>query len=303
MLPRKVLTVVIIIKKRVTMNGVSVFSESNILIEDIKETPTPANFKADYENSATGVLAINNSVDDELEDWNISPWNTVGRKGVTPYSLPFTSSSEPFEKVGFAAEKKICGTSSCQPDNPSVADGVYGYDSTTGTKGNNLKLLDKIPQDKIPNDSGTITYAFERIVPDAARLKLLAQNHPGGSKYHKGSSPPWNTLFPDASEDPKVVFIDAEGSGVTFKNTAVANSYGILVVWCGKLTLESEFKGIIVTLHGKEGDSDWPGGKGCEADKGGVVIKGQTLTGYAYDEGDIDRKAFRRMHNPCASWR
>ncbi len=160
---------------------------------------------------------------------------------------------------------------------------MYGYDSTTGTKGNNLTFVDKIPQDKNPNDLGTITYPFERIEPDPVRLRQLAQNHPGGSKYHKGSSPPWNTLFPDASEAPKVVFVDAEGSGVTFKNTIVANNYGILVIWCGKLTLESNFKGVIVTLHG----NDLPGGTSCEADKGGFVNKGQVLTGYAYAEGDI----------------
>jgi hypothetical protein len=288
------------IKKRVTINGVSLFSERNITIEDIKPSLTPASFKADYEGytGSDDVLTINNSVGDELGDWNIPPWNTVGRKGVTPYSLPYASTSEPFEGVGLAAEGKICGSSSCQSDSPSVADGVYGYDSTTGTKGNMLRFAEKIncstgiaEPDRNPNGTtcstpaqNIITYPFERTVPDPVRLKQLAQNYPGGSKYHLGSSPPWNTLFNSASaNDPKVVFIDAQGSGVTFNNSTVANNYGILVVWCGKLTLESDFKGVIVTLHGNE----LPGGTTCGAEKGGFVNKGRVLTGFAYAEGDV----------------
>jgi hypothetical protein len=288
------------IKKRVTINGVSLFSERNITIEDIKPSLTPASFKADYEGytGSDDVLTINNSVDDELGDWNVPPWNTFGRNGLTPYSLPYTTSSEPFEGVGLAAEGKICGSSSCQSDSPSVADGVYGYDSTTGTKGNNLRFTEKIncstgiPEPtREPNGTtcstpaqNIITYPFERIEPDPVHLKQLAQNYPGGSKYYLGSSPPWNTLFSTASaNDPKVVFIDAQGSGVTFKNTTVANNYGILVVWCGKLTLESAFKGVVITLHGNE----LPGGTTCAADEGGLVNKGQTLTGYAYAEGDV----------------
>ena len=288
------------IKKRVTINGVSLFSERNITIEDIKPSLTPASFKADYEGftGSDDVLTINNSVDDELGDWDVPPWNTIGRKGLTPYSLPYTTTSEPFEGVGLAAEGKICGSSSCQSDSPSVADGVYGYDSTTGTKGNNLRFAEKINcstgiAEPNRNPNGTtcstpaqniITYPFERTEPDPVRLKQLAQNYPGGSKYYVGSSPPWNTLFSTASaNDPKVVFIDAQGSGVTFKNTTVANNYGILVVWCGKLTLESAFKGVVISLHGNE----LPGGTTCAADKGGLVNKGQTLTGYAYAEGDV----------------
>jgi hypothetical protein len=274
------------IQKRVTINGVSLFSESNILIEDFDDKITSAHFKASYEGNNTiskDVLNINNSVADELGDWNIAPWNTIGRKGVTPYSLPYTTTSVPFEGVGFAAEGKICGSSSCQSDSPSVADGVYGYDSTTGTKGNNLTFVDKIPPN-ILNDSGTITYPFERTIPDPVRLKQLAQNYPGGSKYYVGSSPPWNTLFSTASaNDPKVVFVDAQGSGVTFNNPTVANNYGILVVWCGKLTLESAFKGIVISLHGNE----LPGNSTCAADKGGFINKGQTLTGFAFAEGDV----------------
>ena len=41
-----------------------------------------------------------------------------------------------YNEMGFAAEGKICspasGAETCIASDPSVADGVFGYDSTTG---------------------------------------------------------------------------------------------------------------------------------------------------------------------------
>jgi hypothetical protein len=327
----------ITLEKRVAINGVSLFSERNITIKDFDVKNSPLDFQRSYERDNTiskDVLNINDPftclkdalgncvVKDELGDWDIEPWNTTGRKGVTPYpEYPalYPSSTERFEGVGFAAEGKICGSSSCQNDDPSVADGVYGYDCTTGEyasagcpdtpdtsssppRGNKLTFVDKDDElgpggSERPNadvSSDVISYPFERTIPDPVRLKQLALDYPDGADLDPGKywpDPPpnadrWNQLFDAASKDsPKVVFVDGDGTGVDFQGVPEENAYGILVVWCGKLTLKGPFKGIIITLHGD--NNELPGNTNCDPGKGGFVSEGQKITGYAYTEGHI----------------
>ena len=127
----------------------------------------------------------------------------------------------PYIKLGFAAEGKICKPASstatnCASTDPSVADGVYGYDSTTGnTTGdptltatypngpptpNNLRgksvlnsnlwqFYRRLPECSYtscpdPNDtitypaqpSNKITYPFPLVKPNPARLLQHAQD-------------------------------------------------------------------------------------------------------------------------------
>ena len=281
----------------VSLRGMSLFAEGNILIQNLT---TPASFRADYEDNG-GALQVQ-STRDELRDWNSTNsavydpagnWNTIGRKDF--YHTP--NPNRAFERAGLAAEGKICGfllssTGTCPSTASSVADGVYGYDSTTGPtgptgspnltpRGNRLTFVDKpnnadgtVP----PNQAGTITYPFPRPTPNPAGLKQRAQDN---GTYYKGSSPPLNTLFPNASGGDRVVFIDAEGGTIDFSTSNSANNKGVLVVWCGNLVMNQNFQGIVLNLYG----DDLPGGSSCGADKGVYRNAGQDFSGWVYAEG------------------
>ena len=280
----------ITLKDDVTINGISLFSGRNIIVDPVSPR-NPARFKVEYEDSG-GTLKIGSTAD-RLGDWNTTDdvpsanWNTVGRK----------DGASPFAKVGFAAEGKICGSSSCASSDPSIADGVRGYDSTTFSKGNNLKFARKTncssgaeEPTRAPNgtDCGAtprnvITYPFGRITPDAERLKLLAETQSDGSKYLNYASGPinWSALYPNANAD-RVVFIDANGSTINFDSTNEANNQGVLVVRCGQLVMSKKFQGVVINLKGTSPDN----GSGC-GDKGIYRSAGQDLTGYVYAEGGV----------------
>jgi hypothetical protein len=189
-----------------------------------------------------------------------------------------TKDGSPFTKVGFAAEGLICGNSSCSS---SIADGVYGYDSTSGTKGNNLKFVEKTPPDD-PNPAGTISYPFPIPTVDAEYLKGLAENQPDGNKYLNlpTQSLNWDTLYPNARSD-RVVFIDANGSDINFATGNQARNQGIFVVRCaGVLTMDQNFDGIIIVLKGQSPEH----GSGC-SDKARYKCNGVDIKGYVYAEG------------------
>src|SRR5918995_1525596 len=104
--------------------------------------------------------------------------------------------------------------------------------------------------------SNKITFPFPRLTPDPSRLKTLAQNNPRTSTAWACPSaapstctPPWDTtLFPNNAADDQVVFVDAKNNTL---NLDIGNqSTGVLVVWCGSLTLYSPYKGIIVNMYG-----------------------------------------------------
>ena len=115
-------------------------------------------------------------------------------------------------------------------DRPSIADGVYGYDSTTGTKENNLAFAEKLNcTTSVPeptrNPNGTkdpcttpayniISYPFPLMEPREKRLALIAQEQEdegGGGDYYKaspatGCSLPWEDMLVDADREFGVLY-------------------------------------------------------------------------------------------------
>jgi hypothetical protein len=299
----------IMINGIVSLAGVSLFSEGNIILKGLSPK-TRAGFQADASTNNGGVLQGGNS-NDPLGDWytpDLTPpdnWNLVRRLR--------EDNSHSYTKVGFAAEGKICSPTSttatnCATTDPSVADGVYGYDSTTGNTSDptltavhsNFKTfyrkdpectLTACPTPLATQPSNKITYPFPLVKPDPARLKGVAQSgNPAGSAYYPcpnaapaGCSPPWTTLFPDTLQPDKVIFIDAKGNDITFNN-GNPEYKGIMVVWCGRLTLSSTFRGIIINL---QGDGSAFGASTCDNTKGVFTLAdgNQQLTGWVYSSG------------------
>jgi len=297
----------------VDVKGMSLFSGGNIYIERLTsaEGRESTSFKNEYERSNDAdILTITNG-NRVLGDWNSTlydppgKWNTIGRLG---------RNNRSFDGPGFGAEGMICrSAATCDDPSDSIAEGRYGYDSTTGPygpdgvtpnplpRGQQLSFVDKAPIDDTcgtgpdcygPNDPGTITFPFQRQKPDAARLKQLALNTDG---FYRGSTPNWDTLL--SGDRNRVVFIDAgdqpltpltlEGAGGTKK--------GIIVVWCGTLNMTNvgSFQGIIMTLNG-QGDLLPPDPSGapstsCGAEQGFFKVTNSDLKAWFYAEGgDID---------------
>ena len=294
------------IHQQVTLSGISMFSGQDILMEGLT---TPISLVNDWED-AGGALKIPNP-DDELKDWdstkfttNPGTWNTVpGNRTLTDNK----GVKSAFEKPGFAAEGKICGfsTGTIPPGacgtSSSVADGVYGYDSTTGAKtmsrtgypkpwGNNLKFAAKEdltpPLDvKATNPSGIVTYPFPRPVPIPLRFKQLAQ---GTNSYFVGNptDPNWGL---SSSTPDKVAFVDAQNTTVTFDPPGTQQFKGIIVVWCGDLRSNQNFKGIVMNLKG----DNLPGNSSCGSDpsKGVYRNMGQLCQCWVYAEGGNSTRA------------
>jgi hypothetical protein len=163
------------------------------------------------------------------------------------------------------------------------------------SRGNGLTFVDKDPEDKNPNDAGTITFPFPRPEPDPAALHENASatyTCPASSTC----SPPWDTLIGGRSD---IVFIDANKSTVNYQSTG--NNSGILVVWCGHLQQQSKFQGVIMNLNGKDinGDGSAFGGSSCtdtitggpDMTQGTFRNMGQTFSGWLYAEGGTPTKA------------
>jgi hypothetical protein len=208
----------------------------------------------------------------------------------------------------------------CDDPSDSIAEGYYGYDSTTGptinpltgetnpqprgqvdprTSVRGLTFVDKPPipgcdpavQDCYEeNDPNTITFPFERKTLGADRLKGLAMET---GTFYRGQSPNWNSLLGDRTN--RVVFIDAENDPdpITLDGSVNRGSQqGIVVVWCGTLNMVNvnEFKGIIVMLNG-QGDQLRPDPDGttlsssCDADQGRLEVTNSGLKTWFYAEG------------------
>ena len=127
----------------------SLFSEGNIIIEgmvpytscnegvaEVIPTSNVNCFSTDHEydngRNDAGRLTTTNGRR-VLEDWNSTnfeppgTWNTVGR---------LDRRDTYFDGVGFGAEGMMCGsTTNCNDPSDSIADGRFGYDSTTGPLG------------------------------------------------------------------------------------------------------------------------------------------------------------------------
>lgn len=300
------------------IKGLSFFSGRNILIQqlagfstsdlnarvDPPGPPPPGTYKRNNFDVDTGA----GSKDTQLGDWKTSDdtppanWNTNGRKA--------KNDVDAYDLSGFAAEGFICkGISGCTSSTDSIADGLQGYDSTTGTGGTKgiYKFVSKTPPDS-PNASGTITYPFPRLAPDTDYLKGLAEDSSTGNKYF--IQPPalsewqsaYSTLPPSTVKPYRVVFVDLENSlskdvifgekgvnpapntnkgGINTGEHGADRAFGILVVRCGNLTLRDSFTGVIILLRGTGSD--------CEA-TGHFKNRGydEHLSGYVYAEGYRD---------------
>jgi hypothetical protein len=302
------------IESQVQLNAISMFSEQDILIQGVTD---PRSFVLEYE-SPGDTLSIPGT-DDALCNWKsdvplkncfvdaTGGYNTVGRTWDKK-----NGTTENYLEPGFAAEGKICGFPAGTAKGEcgitqSAADGVYGYDSTTGNKtmsrtlegytnpwGNNLAFVDKGNLE--PNEAGTITYPFPRPTPipegfkeEACRPLALAGCTPSASNdYFVGSPSPtdWGNLL--SSNPNRIAFVDAQNQNITFNSGGATK--GILVVWCGHLTQTSKFQGIILNLHG---DGSAFGSTNCDGNGAlGTYTNGGTdCQCWTYADGGTTTKA------------
>jgi hypothetical protein len=282
----------------VYLDQISLFSGQNIMIQG--DTSQNA-FTLDYGNAMSGAYR-NTTTREELCDWNTEvryhqtlcfqagtdTWNTVSRSIISP---------------GFAAENKICGLSvgpnvpidTChEPGAKSIADGVHGFDSTTGpingltglpnvagtdlanpqnTRGDGLSFKRKEPLADgtyPPNEDGTISYPFPPLAPKAEAFRNEALKPVNRCRDFDSSTVNCPEPAPDtrwgltASSTDRIVFIDAGNRTLRFHG---GNTSGIMVVWCGRLLQNSRFDGIILNLHGEslpnDTGSSLPGDTDC----------------------------------------
>ncbi len=303
----------------VSLNAISMFSEGDILIQGVTD---PLSFVNEYE-SPGDTLSIPNARD-ELCNWKsdiplsncfedaTGMWNTVGRTVDKK-----NGSTGDFQQPGFAAEGKICGFPTAATAKgecgatQSAADGVYGYDSTTGSKtmsrtaytkpwGNNLAFVDKGNLE--PNPAGTITYPFPRPTPipegfkEQACLPSASPCAPAASNDYFVGSPltaDWNNLL--SSNPNRIAFVDAQNQNITFNPTG-GTTKGILVVWCGQLTQMKKFQGIILNLYG---DGSAFGSTNCAGNDnmGTYINAGQDCQCWVYSDGGTATKAGMTLKN------
>jgi len=318
------------------LRDISLFSGQDILIQD--DTSRQA-FIDDMADQTKGTIT-GTGANDSLDDWNSlqfaassgqGPWNTVGRmQNDVVYSKH--KADKPLLDPGLAAVGRICGFSSTIDINAgvcaasstpgSVADGVYGYDCTTGNlqpatcpetkspRGNQLTFVDKQPQNQNPNTTGTITFPFPHPVPKPARLKAKAQ-----ATYTCPASttcaPPFNDIFRSISGQNKTVFVDANNSTVNWQTSGNPNLQGVLVVWCGHLVQQEKFQGIILNLYGDGtafNSTNCSGALGNPT-KGTYTNLGQDFSGWLYAAGGTTSIAGIELgpgsilgKNPAADW-
>jgi len=316
---------------QVLLRDISVFSGGDIILQGLN---TKASFITEMGGNNNSGILTSTGKSDSLQDWCTtlacntkafqripSYWNTQERKeNATVYSTNpgKHTAGKDLEEPGLAAVGRICGFGSatdvgaplgeCEtPTTPSIADGVYGYDCSTGpilqsvtgcpvapeSRGNGKTFVDKTPEDKNPNDTDTITFPFPR--PEPIPETLHQDAHATYTCTADPCFPPWDTLIAGRSD---IVFIDANRSTVNYN--AGTNS-GILVVWCGRLVQQSKFQGVIMNLNGKfsNGDGSAFGGSSCtdtttggpDMTKGTFRNEGQTFSGWLYAEGGTHQKA------------
>lgn len=203
----------------------------------------------------TGVFAGSFNVDRNVPalygNWNTtlftppSNLNTVSRKDASGVNQ---------QGAGFAAEGLVC-SNTCSS---SVANGYNDYDSTTGTKGQNLKFDRKaVGAENDPNPAGLITYPFDpppalnNWLPleiweeDARELGTYKTPTEIGNKIDTAN---WPT--PQSARN--VFFVEAGGQTVDIDyrvNLDPSVAQGVIVVRNGNVAVSNSsngFKGIIV---------------------------------------------------------
>lgn len=280
----------------VLLNQISLFSKQNILIQG---DTTQAQFITDYNNNS-GAFRVSggNGGVEELCDWKtdvryqtrcfrsgLGTWNTRARNITTP---------------GLGAEDRICGftvvsTGTCPSSALSIADGVRGFDRTTGPndgltglpntntcdpitgegqcpRGQMLTFKHKepLPDGTYPrNDNdGTISYPFPELVPIAQAFKDNANScydfNPGTLDCPEPpANSSWGLVSSNSTTDlNRITFIDAGNHTLTFHpGTGAGSTSGIIVVWCGRLLQDDNFEGIILNLIG----DDLENGSTCDS--------------------------------------
>ena len=330
----------------IQLSGISLFSQQDIIIEGLQSTrqsstePEGRALRTDFEDSNYGVFDLPGT-NDFLGDW-YSPgfpaarrgdWNTVERRGYEGTEIGAYSNSQGCARAnrdcvnpGLAAQGRICGVpagsniGNCRDPISgtsihSIADGVYGYDCTTGpvlvagctrdaaagevSRGKRLTFVRKQPTVNPTtgqttwgaNQAGTITYPFPLLQPKEARLKRIAQEQQAdgtGGYYYRGCSPPWNTIFGHPEQDETdVIFIDAGDCVDPIDMSFGGTQDGIMVVWCGDLhhTNDTKYRGILMNLIG---DGSTFGSSNCEVDMSKGVYRiddGSEMFGWLYSEG------------------
>lgn len=303
----------------VLLRDISVFAGGDILLQGLNR----AGFITEMGSDNTGILTSTGK-SDSLQDWCTtlacntkafqripSYWNTQERKENKAVYAKHKTGDDLLDP-GLAAAGRICGfpagaagasigKCATSPTPASIADGVYGYDCSTGPiplsetgwkgcpvaqepRGNGMTFVDKDPEDKNPNAANTITFPFPRPEPIPETLHQDAHatyTCPASSTC----SPPWSTLIAGRSD---IVFVDGNGSTVNYNDSG--NNSGILVVWCGRLVQQSKFQGVIMNLSG---DGTSFGGSNCEGDgtKGTFKNEGQTFSGWLYADGGTPQMA------------
>jgi hypothetical protein len=290
-----------------------------------------------------GTLAKMQGVGDELCDWDSAPpdfasgacfkvqgqpagqgnYNTNGR------TAPKGNGFVKVQDVGFGAEGTICSvppisvptTGTCE-GRPSIASAVdgYVYDSTTTPQFIAKELWDP-PLDPGANGDvnppNTITYPFPRLEPKGEYFRELVEDPTKGT-YWEGqpADPTWGLSTSSAD---KVAFVDAGGGTVQFnpscpsidglcdsgnKNNSGSSYKGIIVVWCGNLQQDANFRGIIFNLYGEGlSSSDGDPNTDCQNDDGspqqvqtGVDVgvytnNGRSCTCWVFAEGGTSTRA------------
>ena len=259
----------------VSLNQVSLFTRGDILIPDHPSyhVRNRTEFVTDMTDSQGSVTRSGGA--DKLCDWNSKTplrgcfedgtnggWNTVSRTIQTP---------------GMAAEDKICSygsatsTSECG-SSASIADGVYGFDSTTNprfvAKACQLSGSTTCPD----NATGTMSFPFPLPRPIPSGLKAAACHPPGTNTTVCPKTPPpvsyfvgnptsstWGLNNNNASNS-RVAFIDAQNKTLTFQPSD-NRLKGIIVVWCGRVEQNQDFQGIVLNLIG----DNLPGNTQCNS--------------------------------------
>ena len=221
----------ILIAGNLNMAGESLFSEQDIIFKGLSPKTRQGFQDAAKDNAfETGDPLGGSNTPDALYDW-YSPelpgnqnWN-LQRRWKLNAKAPFKVPSDTYDEMGFAAQGKICSPPSssaltCTDSDPSVADGVFGYDSTTGKSAAEDPTLYPCPEPakkgdppppcatttplsysthmmfkpkddpcsvtscptpKLIQEEHTISYPFPRVKPSTKRLYDKAQE--SGNRY------------------------------------------------------------------------------------------------------------------------
>jgi len=94
----------------------------------------------------------------------------------------------------------------------------------------------------------------------------------------------------------KVAFVDAKGGTVSFNPDTSGTSYkGVIVVWCGNLQQNSNFRGVVLNLYGDGLDGNTQCGNHVDgpstSNVGVYTNNGKSCTCWVYAQGGTATKA------------